>query len=548
MSLVPRFFNIIFALSFLYSFVLQAQTKEGEIENQQVVIEKNKKIELPEATRDFEKINIQKKTVEPSKQDYPFTDYQLPLPLIDAKIKILTIKEEPLPKLYANYVKAGFGNYTTTYLEAFLYNKRSDKFMYGLNAKHFASAKGPVRNSASSDNHALLYGTYFLKNAIINSELGYYRTARYFYGYDQNLELPKDTMKQIFHQVAWNIGLKNTDTLAKLSYKVNFELAYMGDKFHAQETEGLLNYQTKMKLNDVSSSGAKGLISVANRIDGSQFVRNLISLQPYYQRKLDKLTLTGGINFAYENDTILSKKNFHLYPAIKAEYPVVKSLLNAYLSLDGNMERHTLRTTVKENPWMTSRFGLSHANKLLDITLGGNGSLFNKIDYKLAASYLNYKNLPFYVNSPKDSLKFVLAYDSSTIQLFRFKVDLTYNIDKRLLVGAAFQYQSYNMHSLKNHWHMPTMQTNYYIVYNFKEKIITNLNSFVYSGIPALNQDGTTKKLPTIVDINLKVDYLFSKNFSAFFELNNILANKYQRYLFYSQKGINFLIGATCSF
>ena len=95
---------------------------------------------------------------------------------------------------------------------------------------------------------------------------------------------------------------------------------------------------------------------------------------------------------------------------------------------------------------------------------------------------------------------------------------------------------------------MPTMQSNYYLVYHFKEKIIFNLSSYMMSGIPALQPDGSTKNLPTFVDLNFKVDYLFSKNFSAFFELNNILANKYQRYLFYSQKGINFLIGATCSF
>jgi hypothetical protein len=92
------------------------------------------------------------------------------------------------------------------------------------------------------------------------------------------------------------------------------------------------------------------------------------------------------------------------------------------------------------------------------------------------------------------------------------------------------------------------MQANYHLSYFMKEKVVFSLNSYMLQGIQALEPNGKVKKLPTILDLNLKVDYLFSQNFSAFLELNNLLANKYQRYLYYSQKGINFLVGATCSF
>jgi hypothetical protein len=542
-------FGFIFTYVLLFPFSTWAQSREGEVEpQQQVIIVKDRKIELPEAQRDIEKINIQKKTTETSKQEYSYNDYTLPLPLVEAKLKILSIKNDALPKLYANYLKGGLGNYATSYLEGFLYNKRSEKMAYGMNARYFSSLKGPLKNSGMTDFHMLFYGKYLMPKNILESELGYFRTVRQFYGYDQRLSPPKDSTKQVFNNFVWNIGLKNIDTLAKFTYSGNLELAHIQDRFLARETEGLLRYRTQMRMDENTTTGARGLISVSNRSDETHMIRNLIVVQPYYQKKIDKLTLTGGINFAYENDTVNSKKNFHLYPSAKAEYKVVEGQLTAFASLDGNMERNTLRTTLKENAWMAPRFALSHTNKLMELNVGAMGSVLSQLTYMVSFSYLNYKNLPFMVNKPSDSLQFVLAYDSSNVQVMRYKVDLTYNINTNLLIGASLNYQSFHMHSLKNHWHMPNMQTNYYVLYYFKEKIIFNLNSYMLSGIPALLPNGTEKTLPTIVDLNVKVDYLFSKKFSAFLELNNILANKYQRYLYYPVKGINFLAGATYSF
>lgn len=539
------FFLVFF---FFHSFTSSAQSKEGEIENQQVIIEKNKKIELPEAQRDFEKIIIEKKSVEITKQEYPYNDYALPLPFVDAKLKIVSVKDEPLPKLYANYVKAGLGNYATSYLEGFLYNKRSDKLIYGLNGRYFNSINGPVKNSGLSDAHLLVYGKYFMDKNTIESELGYYRTGRQFYGYNPVMDPPKDSTKQVFNNFVWNIGLKNNDSTAKFTYGGNVEISHIHDRFFAKELEGVIRYYTRMRLDENTTSGARGLISVASRSDVTSYIRNLISLSPYYQKKWDELTVAGGINFAYENDTVLFQKNFHIYPSIRADYKLVEGMLTAFAFVDGNMEKNTLRSIVKENPWMGPRFAISHTNKLLELAGGAQGTVLNKLTYGLSFSYLQYKNLPFIVNSGVDSSRFKLVYDSSKVKVARIKLDLSYHVDKRLLAGFSLQYQSFSMGTLKNNWHVPKMQTSYYLIYYFKEKIIFNLNSYMLSGIPVLLPNGTEKTLPTIVDLNVKVDYLFSKNFSAFLELNNILANKYQRYLYYPQKGLNFLVGATCSF
>ena len=549
MMLRPHIFFILTSiLTWTYCPVF-SQNQEGEIESQQIIVEKNRKIELPNAQRNFEKLTIQKKTVDINRQSYNFNDYNLPLPFLDAKLKILTVKDDPLPKLYANYLKAGFGNYATSYLEGFLYNKRNTNLAYGLNIRHFASARGPLKNSGMSDNHILLYGKYLMPKYTIDSDLGYYRTARHFYGYNQDKEIRKDTMQQVFNNVAWNAGVKNTDSLASLNYQANVEISHIADRYKASETEGLIRYQTKLNLDSVSKAGAKGTISIASRSDLTTFTRNLVCIQPYYQRKLDKILLTGGINFAYENDTLYSKKNFHIYPSVNAEYSLKEYKLTIFAGLDGNMERNTFRTIVKENPWMAPRFALSHTNKQIDLYAGLYGNVLKKITYRFQAAYLNYKNIPFIINNGKDSLRFALIYDPAVVKVVRLKADISYNVNKKMLAGVQFTYQTFNVSDkILQPWHMPKVIGNYYLTYFFKEKIIFNLNSYMYSGLKGLETNGKVKDLPTIMDLNLKADYLFSQNFSAFLEVNNLLANKYQRYLYYSQKGINFLLGATCSF
>jgi outer membrane cobalamin receptor len=49
-------------------------------------------------------------------------------------------------------------------------------------------------------------------------------------------------------------------------------------------------------------------------------------------------------------------------------------------------------------------------------------------------------------------------------------------------------------------------------------------------------------------DLNLKVSYLVSDQFSFFIKANNILDNQYQVYLYYPVRGFQALAGLTWSF
>jgi outer membrane receptor protein involved in Fe transport len=55
-------------------------------------------------------------------------------------------------------------------------------------------------------------------------------------------------------------------------------------------------------------------------------------------------------------------------------------------------------------------------------------------------------------------------------------------------------------------------------------------------------------KMDPFVDLNIGVDYRYSKNLSAFIQLNNLANNRYDRFVNYPVYGINILGGFTFTF
>ena len=118
--------RFILLLSFILitsiSFAQDDDNLKGEL-----VIKKEAKIELGPVNRNFEKIN----NIQPSQPhkplEYKAQEVELLLPKLDTKVKVRPLGEETISKLYGDYLKLGFGNYTTPYIEAFFNNKRDEK-------------------------------------------------------------------------------------------------------------------------------------------------------------------------------------------------------------------------------------------------------------------------------------------------------------------------------------------------------------------------------------------------------------------------------------
>ena len=518
--------------------------------NGTVTIEKNAKIELGTANRNFEKIN----NIQPSQPhkplDYTAQEVELVLPKLDTKVKVAPLKDGTLSKLYGDYVKVGFGNYVTPYLEAFTNNKRNEKYTYGAHVKHFSSQNGPVKNSGLSENMAEVYGRYIGKSTILRGSAGYQRNRYNFYGYNHALDAGGDTLKQVFNTFVISAGIENKNKQDKFNYNTDLNYYNFSTFTKAQESELLWNYKTDYWLDIDKQILVDGGLSISKRTDSSTINRTLFTIKPALQYKVsDKLTLIGGFNVAYANDTVKNYPKLHLYPRINAEYKLFDTRLIVFGGLDGEMQKNTLRTLSKENPYLNSNVALSHTNKTSDFYAGIKGGLKGGITYKLKISDANYKYLYFFNNAFSDTSKFDVLYDKGNVNVFNLNGEIGYELSNKFRLAVAGAYYKYTMSQLQQAWQRPTSTVSILATYNLNQKVYFNADFYYIGGLRGKNfVTGQEVKLNGINDLNLKIDYLFSKQFSAFIEANNIFGKKYQRYLYYSNKGINVLAGLTYSF
>ncbi|TAH27505.1 MAG: hypothetical protein EAZ07_01120 [Cytophagales bacterium] len=568
--LIETKFNFLLTLIFILGInsIVNAQSG-GQVEERVVVIEKESKIDLPNANRNYEKISTLPVSPKPLAQSYSFEDINITLPKVNTKIKVPTLPSEALTKLYPYFVKAGFGNYGTSFLEGFINNKRSDKLNYGLHFYHMASANGAVKTdlvknfSRNSSNLVNGHIQYFTKKNTINAEMGFARTRFNYYGLNTSVldtliplnKFNKETIKQVYNTFEIGTSIENTNKTDPLDYKLGLKFYNFNDFYKASENEIVAQATTSYDLSNKDGININAELSNSTRKDSSSINRTFFILKPKYWLNYGVFSGKVGFNIAYTNDTISAFNKLHFYPSFHGEAMLKEQSLIVFAGLDGEMQKNTWRSFAKENPYIGNNTLLYHTNKALELYGGAKGSLMQRLNYQVKLGYANYKNLYLYNNSINDSSRFSVFYSPANSSIVNFTTDLSYELQKRWNIGVEAQFFGYTIgssDSLKiGAWHRPTSKINCYSTYNLNNKIYFNFNFYYIGGIKARQfsvENSKDIELPSIIDLSLKVEYKVSNSFSAFIELNNLLNKKYQLYQYYPSLGANFLIGLTYSF
>ncbi len=536
------------ALLFIgFSFSVLAQ-KEGELQDAVFYTEDKAKLDLVPANRFFEQ-NLDDQPVHEMKpQEYDVKDYSINPPRFDAKVKIPTMPVDSLSPILPNYAKIGAGNYGTFLGEVYLTNKRSTSYSYGTHFKHLSSSKGSLMNSGNGQDLLEFFGSKYGKVNTWNGHASYSNSRYRYYGLPQTDSLNnKDSIKQTYQLFHAGINTVKTKIGDKFTYSTGIDLYYLSTKLKAKELELLWSGKGTYKINDIRSASLEASISNANRTDSSSINRLLLMLKPTYKLIETNWDLTVGATINYSSDTLKGSKGVHLYPVVHANYNFVPGRVTLFAGIGGGMDKNTYRTFVQQNPYLGSDVPLSHTNRKIDLYVGSTGNIDNKVSYKVQMGYKAFTNQYFFTNSATDSSRFTALYDKAGV--FSLEGGLFYDLNKDWRISANAIYNGWSTSTLAKAWHQPAFQSSIGLQYNLKRKIFFNAEMYYLSGIQSLNlETNKAVKLADIADLSLKTEYRFSGSFSAFLELNNILSQKYQRYLYYQVKGFNALAGLTYSF
>jgi hypothetical protein len=466
-------------------------------------------------------------------------------------IKPVKLKDETISKLYKNFAKVGFGNYTTPYGELFVNSLRSKDAHFGTHIRHLSST-GRIPGtgySGYSENSASLYGKKLVQNEWLGGDVTYNRDVVHHYGFStSDTTLGRNQIRQRYSYIggAFRVAGNLTDS-SKIRHEAEISYYNLGDLYRAQEDRLHIR-------GHVASRTSIGDLKVSADVDYSNnkllpfhLDRTYIYVLPELSRRIDRWTLTGGLNLVTELEN--SSGGFHIYPKALVEVNLLDNILIAYGSLSGNLHKTNLRDLSQENPFVSSSISYRPQNEKLVFTGGLKGTLTNATGFNVQVSYREVLNMPFFVadSSLRPSNRFAVLYDNARLLNLHGELSHQYSEKWRLLVKA--DYFNYSLTTEKQPWHRPPFTATLGTTYSIGSKIYLKADVFAFSSRYAkVYEPAGEKKLKGFVDANLGIDYRYSKIFSLFLNFNNIGAVRYYYWDNYPSQRFNLLGGLTYSF
>lgn len=489
------------------------------------------------------------------------------------------MQAEPVKKLGFGYIKLGFGNYTTPFGEVSLANKRSKKYAYGLNIRHLSSS-GQLKNtwfSGFSDNHAEMWGNYFVDKLILSGSITYDRNVVRYYGFDPGtIERNRNDFKNIMNGLLSKVSLEQGKFQTKSLFKSStLSHRYFSSAQNVNEnqllSEVVLGYTLNSNNNEQERSPAVHESSVINmkanldyfhinNVSNNNHSNVIATLTPSFEYKenLLKLKAGGSLVWDIQNGQAVS----FIYPDFQGKISIVDELLGITAGVKGGLTRNSLWSVTNTNPFFvpfsaTEPFNLwRNTSTTYDVHGGLEGKLSSSLTFRLLLRGSRHRNLPLFVNDYSigvDGTRFIVVFDH--VSLLNPHAEASWCLRDKFNLHFTFDYLNYNTDTETKAWHRPsilsTLSTNYNIASKFILKAdifyIGNQYARVINNVSS-EAVAAVRKLKGITDLNLGLEYRFNKKFGAWLSANNIAGMRYQRWNRYPTQRFNFLVGISADF
>lgn len=532
----------------LFPAVISAQSL-----NEQVTVVAAYEPTIPESN----KININP-AAEETEIKLPVLTYGItPTPLepgfAPGAIPAVRLTGEPLSKLYRNYARIGFGNYTTPYAELWATSLRNESYGLGVHIKHLSSS-GEIKDYAKSNNSLNLIelqGQKFFENHTLNANLGFRRNVVHHYGFkpaEYEVVVNEDDLKQRFNRL--NAGAEFTSHYKdkdKLNHAARLNFNSIADKFQTRESTIKLNLSADKQFELFSFTDYQQVGIAADM----QFVQykdsllkqgsSLISIRPFIATRFNEYTFKLGFDLSFVGDS-LSKA--YLFPFAEASLEVIDDALTVYAGINGSVQRNGFDVLSDQNPFVQSVLPLQYTREKFRFYAGARARAGRLINLYASFKTSFVDNEAFFVNdfSQYPGNRFTVIYDDATHMGGRFEAE--YNKASKLNIKAFVAFDSWTMDAEAEAWHKPASTIGASAKYNLGDKIITKasleLRGKQYARLVNADNQPYAMQVNGFTDLSLGVEYRYTKLLSAFLNLNNILGSR--NYYWYDYPGYRFSV------
>jgi hypothetical protein len=496
-----------------------------------------------------------------AKFNYSLTDRKLGLNSDINKLQAQQLTEEQKTELINNYIKGGFGNATTTLLEAYINTGRDEALQAGGYFRHFGQ-EGKLPGQKQNQQELSVFGRSIGEAATLSGRVNYQRNGLNFYGYNENNpQFNLDPESQAFNFIEAEAEVVNRFSADEdaLSYAAKVNGYLWSDKYSAKENSIVINGYLNKRINSLNLGLAAGAEFGSTKSVTTKIGNNILRLNPYVLLQTNGIKINAGINFVQEFGAYSSSR---IFPAVTADFTLIPEFLQIFGELKGDVNRNSMKQLTDENPFLNSDIQIQNSVEKLSLTAGIKGTGGPGFGYKVKVYRKKISEMALFVNNFSNPNKFDVIYDFGTTRVTGLNGEISVQVSDALNWTGGLTLEQYNPDFESESWYKPQVRVSSNLLYNFNKKLSFNAavamqgdsKAKLYTAQPAnpyLVPNTDIENIVSVkgfVDLGLGASYKINDRFSAFLKANNLLNKEYSRYLYYQAIGVNVFGGVTYSF
>jgi hypothetical protein len=453
------------------------------------------------------------------------------------------------PWVNSNYIKFGVGSVYFPYVRTgFSFGDGKTSFLNAF--VNYDDSKGSLAYQKASVTDIRLDGTFKTpSNLEWNAGLGYKGDIHYMYGFQPDtLKYNSDQLRMNFQTVDAHISMHNTiPTEFGLLYHPDLKLSYFTDALNPKGTEANtvldLPLEKQIGKNYAFDLGFTADLTHYSLPSGSAAQNNNVYLvKPGFLVKTHNLFLQAAITPSWSNGS------FYLLPNFLADISTSDQRFSLQLGWIGYYDKGSYQRFESINPWLAQPDSL--LNTRMQEAYGGfKGSISNHFAYAAKIGFLNYNNMPLFVNDSLNGGKdFVIRYEKSMAAV-QFHGELSYLQAQDLEITASLNVLNFHDQNTEpKAWGMLPVEFNTHFKWQAFKDFFAKLDLFAFKGGFYRSPDGAAFHGDNGLDMNAGVEFRIARHVDLWFQMNNIFNDKYQRWHQYPVYGFNVLGGIVYSF
>ncbi len=445
-----------------------------------------------------------------------------------------------------NYLKAGFGNFSTPYVSAGFSFGDGKKSLLNLYADYIAS-KGKIKYQDYSQMNLKATGSYFLPKSEVYGSVAFSQHDTYLYGYDHTLyNYKKDSIRNQYQDINLKAGIRNTVTGDfGIKYNPNVTINNFTLKDKVSESSLIVDAPVEKWFGEAMAVKVEGkaditTYSTKNLTSNAKLNNNVLQLMPSLAFASPRFTINAGITPTWDNG------NFVWLPNVYAEAQLKEKVFMVQAGWVGNYTKNTFRNLSLVNPYLLP-ITFQKNTKEVEYYGGIKATVGKHFSFNAKAGFISYTDFPLYINdTATDGKAFKVVYEGKANNL-RIHGDLSYISQDRFTVTTGLTLNGYTGFAAKA-WNTVPMELNASLRWWAFKQVLLKSDFYAFGGGNYVDKGNVAKGFNGGTDLSAGMEFKINKMFSAWLDVNNILNNKYQRWHNYEVYGLNVLGGLRVTF